>query len=124
MSRRPEMSDAEDAGRYLDRHPGCAVDWEPGDCTLYEVALVKDVKRSISDAEEVLVILNLGGHVIPLPPRDLAPDALRLYWVQRLPRGSWAGLRPLLAALRAAEGPLRYDRDDAADEAALRRSTV
>lgn len=109
---RTEVRDAKTAAAALDVFPGTTIEWCPGDMTRYEVGLLRT-----SDDRRALVVLNFSL-ILPLP--DSAETAAWWISVAELPRGYWSGLRPLLAALGAAEGPPEYDRLDARYEGDLR----
>jgi hypothetical protein len=82
-----------------DLEAGVLVDWCPGDATRYQLLYIE------RPGNAWLVLLNIGGHVWPLPPRGYAEDG----WINAgLPIGAWPALRPIFAALQAAPGPVAY----------------
>jgi hypothetical protein len=113
-----ETSDASQAAAWLTGAPYPKGDevqemvaWQPGDMTRYECGLLGE------DDHQYLVVVNLRA-VLPLPPQGVHFPVS--WWVQvaRLPRGTWAGLRPLLAALGAAPETGDYAATHEADQAA------
>lgn len=89
------------------------VDYQPGDGTRYELFWLPGGHPS-EDPHGIL-LRNIGKRVLPYPG-DRLSDAK--WWIEHgnIPRGSWAGLRPLLAALHWTGGSIEFHRDDAKRE--------
>ena len=85
----------------------------------YECQIVRSFGARGLEVEEFLLIHNIGGpHVVPMTGMNWT--SVRWARLRCLPTGCWAGLRPLLAAMVRAEGPLAYDPADARLEAEAR----
>lgn len=112
--------DPVEAARLL--REGHVVSYMPGDATRYECVLLQVPG---APAPRFLGLANFGI-ILPQPFEDGRRVGLA-HWAHAIPRGSWAGLRPLLAALGWAHGDAVYDPDDSSrehdDRAGLRART-
>jgi hypothetical protein len=93
------------------------VDYQPGDGTRYELFWLPGGHPS--EDPRGIFLRNIGSRVLPYPGNRMSGE---VWWIEHgnIPRGSWAALRPLLAALNWTHGSTEYHRDDAKREYEIR----